>query len=77
MMIMRDEHICLTGYSVQNMTASLTQNLIFFTDEAWFLLIEYMSAQNSRCWSSINPRQTFELSLHDQKIDVWCAITAT
>jgi hypothetical protein len=28
-------------------------------------------------WSSINPRQTFEVPLHDQKIGVWCAITAS
>jgi hypothetical protein len=28
-------------------------------------------------WSSINQRQTFEVPLHDQKIGVWCARTAS
>jgi hypothetical protein len=49
----------------------------FFTDEAWFHLSGYISAQNNRYWSSINPRQTFEVPLHNQKIGVWCAITAS
>jgi hypothetical protein len=48
----------------------------FFSDEVWFHLSRYISAQNNRYWSSINLRQTFEVPLHDQKIGVWCAITA-
>jgi hypothetical protein len=36
-----------------------------------------ISAQGSSCWSSINPRQTFEVPVHDQKIGVFCAIIAT
>jgi hypothetical protein len=52
----------------------LDPELTFFIDEAWFHLSGYISAQNNRYWSRINPRQTFELPLHDQKIGVWCAI---
>jgi hypothetical protein len=51
--------------------------LTVFTDEAWFHLRGYISAQNNRYWCSINPKQTFEVPLHDQKIGVWCAITAS
>jgi hypothetical protein len=36
-----------------------------------------LNAQNNRYWCSINPRQTFEVPLHDQKIGVCCAITAS
>jgi hypothetical protein len=40
----------------------------------WWRLIPsgYISAQNNRYWSSINPRQTFELPLHDQKMCHYC-----
>jgi hypothetical protein len=55
----------------------LDPKLTFFTDEAWFHLSGYINVQNNRYWSSINPRQTFEVPLHDQKIGVWCVITAS
>jgi inhibitor of nuclear factor kappa-B kinase subunit alpha len=54
----------------------LDPKLTFFTDEAWFHLSGYINAQNSKYWSNINPRQTSEVPLHDQKIGVWCAISA-
>jgi hypothetical protein len=52
----------------------LDPKLTFFTDEAWFHLSGYINAQNNRYWSIINLKQMFEVLLHDQKIDVWCAI---
>jgi hypothetical protein len=55
----------------------LDPKLTFFADEAWFHLSGYIIAQNNWYWSSINPKQTFEVLLHDQKIGVWCAITAS
>jgi hypothetical protein len=55
----------------------LNPKLIFFTDEAWFHLSGYINYQKNRYWSSINPRQAFEVPLHDQKIGVWCAIIAS
>jgi hypothetical protein len=48
----------------------LDPELTFFTDEAWFHLSGYINAQNNRYWSSINPKQTSEVPLHDQKIGV-------
>jgi hypothetical protein len=55
----------------------LDPKLTFFTDEAWFHLSGYIYAQSNRYLSSINPRQMLEVPLHDQKIGVWCAITAS
>jgi hypothetical protein len=49
----------------------------FFTNETWFHLSGCISAQNNRYWSSINPRQTFEVPLYDQKIGVLCATPAS
>jgi hypothetical protein len=56
---------------------ALDPKLTFFTEEAWFHLSGYINAQSNKYWSSINPKQTFEVPLHDQKIGVWCAITAS
>jgi hypothetical protein len=66
-----EERIFVTG------NGFLVPKLTFFIDEAWFHLSGYINAQNNRYWSSINPKQTFELLLHDQKIGVWCATTAS
>jgi hypothetical protein len=55
----------------------LDPKLTFFTDEVWFHLSRYINAQNNKYWSSINPRQSFEVLLYDQKIGVWCAITSS
>jgi hypothetical protein len=38
--------------------------------EAWFHVTGYINAENSMYWSGFNPRQTFELPLHDQKTGV-------
>jgi hypothetical protein len=54
----------------------LDSKLTFFTDEAWFHFSRYTNSQNSRYWSSSNTRQIFAVPLHNQKMDVWCAITA-
>lgn len=34
-----------------------------------------MNSQNSRWWSSENPRQFIETSLHPQKVDVWVSMS--
>jgi hypothetical protein len=54
----------------------LDPKVTLVTDEAWFHLIGYVSAQNSRYWSSTNSRQTSKVPLHNQEIGVWCEITA-
>jgi hypothetical protein len=51
--------------------------LTFFTDEAYVHLSWCINAENNRYWSSINSRQTSEAPPHDQKVGVWCAVTAT
>jgi hypothetical protein len=70
-----EERIFVTGFCRHDGVRD--PKLTFFTDEAWFHLSGYISAQNSKYWRSINPKQTFEVPLHDQKIGVWCAITAS
>jgi hypothetical protein len=36
------------------------------------ILVDVIDTENNTYWSSINPRQSFEVPLHDQKIDVLC-----
>ncbi len=48
---------------------------VFFSDEVWFHLLGYVNGQNYRVWSSINPHQYVETTLHPQKLGVWCAIS--
>jgi hypothetical protein len=50
--------------------------LVFFSDEAWFSLRGHVNSQNNRHWSAENPGVIHELSLHDEKIGVWCAMNA-
>ena len=49
--------------------------VIFFSDEAWFLLSGYVNSQNSRVWSAENPHTILESPLHDVKVGAWCAIS--
>ena len=53
----------------------LTVDLYFIKDEAWFYLSGYINSQNTHYWSADNPKETLELSLHDAKIGVWCAVS--
>ena len=50
-------------------------NRTFFSDEAWFHLSGYVNSQNSRHWSTVNPHQFIESSLHSDKVGVWCAMS--
>jgi hypothetical protein len=55
----------------------LDPKLTTFTDEADFNLSGYVTSQNNRYRSSENPQALIQLPLHNQKIGVWCAISAT
>jgi nicotinamide riboside transporter PnuC len=70
-MNMKLECISVTGVCGQYMTVSLTQNLHFIP-----MKLSSIYAWNSRYQNSINPRQTFEVPFHNQKIGVWRVITA-
>ena len=49
---------------------------MFCSDEAYFSLTLPMNHQNNRLWSQSQPIEGIETPLHDQKILVWCAISA-
>ncbi len=53
----------------------LKYNLIC-TDEAYFYLTESSNKQNNRNWADYQPLETIERPLHDDKILVWCGMSA-
>ena len=46
-------------------------------DEAYFYLTLPVNKQYQRIWSELQPNEGLEITLHDEKILVWCAISAT
>ncbi len=54
---------------------NITQYFIV-SDEAYFYLKEALNKQNDRMWSESRPDEWIEAPLHDEKIHVWCAISA-
>ena len=46
------------------------------SDEAYFYLTESINKQNNRMWCESRPTNWIEIPLHDEKIHVWCAISA-
>lgn len=55
---------------------SLDMDLFYISDEAWFHLDGYVNSQNHRFWAAKNPNNFHETPLHDQKVGVWCAVSA-
>ncbi|GFU79268.1 putative transposable element [Trichonephila clavipes] len=51
-------------------------NRILFSYEAHFWLNGYVSKQNCRIWSEVNPQVYVETPLHPEKLTVWCALWA-
>ena len=47
------------------------------SEEAYFYLTLTVNKQNQRIWSELQPNEGVEIPLHDEKILVWCAISAT
>jgi hypothetical protein len=49
--------------------------IIFFTDDVWFHLSNYVNNQNSHICSTTNPHEIKVTPLHDQKVGMWCTIS--
>jgi len=49
---------------------------IIMSDEAHFTLNGAVNKQNCRFWADENPCEIFEEPLHDQKVTVWCGVSA-
>ena len=55
----------------------LTEMFMFFSDEAYFYLRLPINKQNNRYWGDTDQLYTVEVPLHDEKVLVWCAISAS
>ena len=53
-----------------------TENWFICSDEAYFTLTLPLNKQNNRIWADSQPVIGIEKPLHDEKVLVWCAISA-
>ena len=53
-----------------------SENYLISVDEAYFFLTEALNKQNNRLWLESRPNDLIEVPLNDQKLLVWCAISA-
>lgn len=53
-----------------------TPEYFICSDEAYFYLTESLNKQNNRMWCESRPENWIEVPLQDEKIHVWCAISA-
>jgi hypothetical protein len=56
--------------------APVTKNFLICSDEAYFYLTLPANKQNNRTWAIEQPIEGIEVPLNDEKISVWCAISA-
>ena len=49
---------------------------IVFSDEAHFYFNGYVNKQNCRFWSEDQPEELQKLSMHSEKVTVWCGLWA-
>ena len=54
-----------------------TNEWFIFSDEAYFYLTESINKQNNRMWLESRPIDWIERPLFDDKVLVWCAISAS
>ena len=54
-----------------------TSRLFICSDEAYFTLTESLNKQNNRLWLESRPIDKIERPLYDEKVLVWCAISAS
>lgn len=56
--------------------APVTKNFLICSDEAYFYLTLPLNKQNNRIWAFEQPIEGIEVPLQDEKVLVWCAISA-
>lgn len=49
-------------------------DLVFFSDEAHYLLSSHVNKQNMRFWARAQPHEHTTAPLSQEKVTVWCAI---
>jgi len=62
-----------TGAFMGCMGAKTDPTLLQF----WFNLSDCVNYRNNRHWSAQNPTLIHDVPLHDMKVGVWCAMSAT
>jgi hypothetical protein len=68
----KEKRVKYCKWFLKNIVAGeLDPTLYFMSSEAWF------HSQNTRYWSAENPHNLHQVPLHDQKIGVWCAVSAS
>jgi hypothetical protein len=50
---------------------------ILFHEEVWFHFTEHVNSQNKVNWSVENCMLIQEVPLHNDKVDMWCAMSAS
>jgi hypothetical protein len=73
-----DVRVALCGPFLQFLQGNpaVLQN-IWFTDEAYFHLDDYVNKQNMQICTTENPDKVTEVPLHTKRCIVWCAVSAT
>jgi hypothetical protein len=72
------KHVYYCTWLLQTIVSGLLDPLLYFmSGEAWFYLSGHVNSQNTRYWSVDYPNTIHLQPLHDQKIGVWCAVSAT
>lgn len=68
-------NFCRQYLEILNNNEAILDKLVM-SDEAHFHLSGYVNKQNFRYWAEHNPRKLNEQPFYDQKVTVWCGVSA-
>lgn len=70
-------HINFCYWMLQSvLEGSVNPMLLFMTDKTWFHVHAFVNAQDTHHWNTVNPHAVYEVPFHNQKVGVWCAVSA-